>query len=265
MFPVSIIAVRLERDGASNGSVVVFQDITERRRVQRELEESEQSSQHCAQRFLDGHVGLRSDHRSRHLQSTPGSACWATSRARARKTAISSCRSCIPRIADDISRRWSSTCAGETVAVEVEFRMRRADGEWAWIRSIGKIIERDAAGRPARSIGIHIDTTAAHQIQSELADAKDAAVSASQAKSEFLATMSHEIRTPMNAIIGLSHLFARTELIPRQRDYLTKIQNAAQALLAIINDILDFSKIEAGKLTIEVRRTSSSTRCWRAS
>jgi PAS domain S-box-containing protein len=130
-----------------------------------------------------------------------------------------------------------------------EVTMRRQDGSLFEGSLSGKAIDLNDLERG--SVWVIEDITERKQMEAELRIARDKAQDAAQAKSDFLANMSHEIRTPMNAIIGLSHLALKTELNPRQHDYLRKIQQAGQHLLGLINDILDFSKIEAGKLNVE--------------
>ncbi|CAN7500293.1 PAS domain S-box protein [Acidovorax sp. LjRoot118] len=98
---------------------------------------------------------------------------------------------------------------------------------------------------------IAFDVTDRKKSEEDIRRAKEMAEDATRAKSEFLANMSHEIRTPMNAIIGMSHLALQTALDNKQRNYIEKVNRAAESLLGIINDILDFSKIEAGKMSME--------------
>ena len=138
-----------------------------------------------------------------------------------------------------------------------EYRFRKRDGTYIWVSDEQHLI-RDRDGNPVEVVGSWSDIDArkaaeleAERVNAELEKATAAALEASEAKSIFLANMSHEIRTPMNAVIGLSHLALKTDLTPRQRDYVQKIKSSGQHLLGIINDILDFSKIEAGKLSIE--------------
>lgn len=89
------------------------------------------------------------------------------------------------------------------------------------------------------------------RVNTDLIAARDAAESASRAKSAFLATMSHELRTPMNAISGMAYLIRREGVTSRQTERLDKIDNAVRHLLSVINDVLDFSKIEAGMIVLE--------------
>ncbi len=140
--------------------------------------------------------------------------------------------------------------AGGLTSFSTERSYRRKDGSTLWADVISSAI-RDEAGRLIATVTMVNDITERKAAEQAMREAKEIAEEATRSKSMFLANMSHEIRTPMNAIIGMSHLALKTELTPRQRDYLQKIHNAGNALLGIINDILDFSKIEAGKLDME--------------
>ena len=75
---------------------------------------------------------------------------------------------------------------------------------------------------------------------------RDAALEASRAKPEFLATMSHEIRTPLNAIVGMAELLSESPLSSEQQEYVHILRRGGETLLSLINDILDLSKVESG-------------------
>jgi len=85
----------------------------------------------------------------------------------------------------------------------------------------------------------------------ELAETRDQALVAAQAKTRFLSTMSHEIRTPINGVLGGAELLLASELDPRQRECIEVITRSGDSLLATLNDMLDFAKLEAGELELE--------------
>ncbi len=124
----------------------------------------------------------------------------------------------------------------------------RKNGTRVPVRISGVLVQR--AGQ-AFIWGNVENITAQIETQKALGKARDAAETASQAKSAFLANMSHEIRTPMNAVLGFSDLLYREIQDERHRGYIEAIRGSGRTLLTLLNDILDFSKIEAGMLTIQ--------------
>jgi signal transduction histidine kinase len=124
---------------------------------------------------------------------------------------------------------------GDVVDVRVHVRLPPGQ-EPAWSRCMISLVDMTEQQRAARA----------------QREAVEAAQTANQAKSEFLAVMSHEIRTPLNGVLGMAQAMELEPLSPVQKERLGVIRQSGGALLEILNDLLDLSKIEAGKLELEI-------------
>jgi PAS domain S-box-containing protein len=131
-----------------------------------------------------------------------------------------------------------------------EVRARRKDGS-DFVSLLSASVLKNETGDILGVMSVSRDVTEQKQAEAELRKAKEAAESANQAKTEFLASMSHEIRTPMNAIIGMADLLWETPLMPEQQEYVGIFRRAGLSLLTLLNDILDLSKVEAGYVELE--------------
>jgi PAS domain S-box-containing protein len=137
-----------------------------------------------------------------------------------------------------------------------DWRVRK-DGSLFWANVIITAL-RNHSGQLVGFVKVTRDLTERKAAeQRAIADARRVAEaeSSNRAKTEFLAAMSHELRTPLNAIGGYAELMeigVAGEISDQQREYLTRIQNGQQHLLAIINDLLNYSRIESGQIAYEI-------------
>lgn len=144
-----------------------------------------------------------------------------------------------------------------------EFRIVWPDGSVHHLK-VASHTRFDETGRAQRMVGVSYDITEQKNVEERLQQgiaratqdlklARDAAEAASEAKSVFLANMSHELSTPMNVIMGMAYILQGTELTPRQKGLLSKLQVASKHLQALLNDILDHVRISAETRTAEHR------------
>ena len=116
------------------------------------------------------------------------------------------------------------------------------------IRTVAAAFNGFLAARNEAEHALALSEAQRSLIMENLAQAKDAAESASRAKSEFLANMSHELRTPLNGILGFAELLEIELEDPAQHEYAQTIRSSGEHLLALVTDILDLAKIEAGRM-----------------
>ncbi len=136
--------------------------------------------------------------------------------------------------------------AGVVRNMEATFRRRDGSTYWGLISALNTRYRGHLC-----CITITRDISALKETQRELIAAREAALEASRAKSDFLSSMSHEIRTPMNAVLGMADMLSEGDLNLEQRRYLDIIRNNGVSLLNLINDILDLAKVESGQLSFE--------------
>jgi len=139
---------------------------------------------------------------------------------------------------------------GEIPFYHTKKRYIRKDGRIVWASvTISKIIDKNKS--LICFLAMIEDITARKKADDDIILAKEQAEAASIAKSRFLANMSHEIRTPMNGIIGFTNLIGKTVLDQVQKEYNDIVKKSSLHLLGLIDDILDFSKLEAKKIKLE--------------
>jgi signal transduction histidine kinase/ActR/RegA family two-component response regulator len=120
---------------------------------------------------------------------------------------------------------------------------------------LGTLCAIDTRPRPFTAMQIEALQRLARQVvaQIELRRARDAALAAAQAKSQFLATMSHEIRTPLNGVIGMARLLVDAKLPPAEREMAETLCDCGDHLLAVVNDVLDLSKLDSGRFELDAQ------------
>ncbi|CCJ08159.1 PAS domain S-box protein [Methylocystis sp. SC2] len=151
-----------------------------------------------------------------------------------------------------IAARLSDHLEGRAEIYECEHRLLHKDGSWRWILDRGRVVERDAAGRPIRAIGTHADVTARHEAEAALQDAD-------RRKDEFLATLAHELRNPLTPIRNAVHILKK-KYGPQFPDtpLLAMVQRQVDHLVRLVDDLLEISRISRGKVDLRKENVAVS-------
>jgi PAS domain S-box-containing protein len=250
--PDGVVLENRNRRLPSGGFIMAYTDITETKRIEAALRQSEQryalalnGANEGIWEWGDNVDGVYASRRLREIVGNHGKEPFIK--------AAEWLGRIHPEDVNEMRARMIAHLRGETEYYDHEYRMRGDDGHYRWVHSRGLGV-RNEAGRVYRMAGSISDVTERKLAEQELRRAKETAEMANRTKGEFLATMSHELRTPLNAIIGFSELITQEVFgaigHDNYRDYIQNIHESGNHLLTIINDILDVSKAEAGMIDL---------------
>lgn len=237
------ISVLKDAQGRVTGSIGIIRDITQRKKAEHALRESEEKFRTV---FENSAVAITVVNDKEQLVS------WNnfTEKLLGMKHEdlyLAPLHSLYPP--DEWARIRSMNIREKGMQEHLETKMIKANGELIDI-DVSISVLKDAGGRITGSIGVTRDITERKRAE-EAQKVKETVLAMAKARSQFLANMSHEIRTPINGITGMLELLLDTGVTAEQKEFLRTAKTSADSLLTLINDILDFSKIEAGKFTLE--------------
>jgi len=140
-------------------------------------------------------------------------------------------------------------------AYELEYRLRRHDGEYRWFKAEGRPI-RDQQGNIVRWFGTSTDIEDQKRTEQEILEARRTAESANRAKDQFIAVLSHELRTPLTPVLTVSQMLESDPgLRPEQRRWIEMIRRNVELETRLIDDLLDHTRISRGKLELHFAAT----------
>jgi PAS domain S-box-containing protein len=241
--------------------VVIARDVTERKRAQKVIRESEQKYRNITENIDDF---LYTFERSgKYLRPLFYSASVEKVTGYTQAEFLSDSKLFLKIIHPDdftslkkkLGTLWRS---GFHSSSELEFRLLNKQGNVVWVRNKVNII-RDAKGGIQKIYGLVSDVTLRKRAEEELKESTSNLKKLNEAKDRFLSIISHDLRTPFSSILGFTDLLLTDETLNEQerKQYVKYIQDSSKSMLALVNSLLDWTRLQTGRIKFESEKLNA--------